>query len=299
MKMRHALAAALLLVGCDEPQTPEPQTPQEMYERVKQLLQPNVEHDASDYAEAMVWLRKAAEGGLVQAQTDLGGIYLEGGKEGIRANGQEAYRWFSQAAAQGSKEALYYMGLILQRGMDMPKDADKALEHWREAAAAGVAEAQFALGMTLAVTQENTREGVEWITKAAGASAPKLAAQAACALGNIYATGRPGLPRNMAEAARWYELAAQGGDAAAQLVYAIMLLEGNPVPQDTTQGMSYLRLSAGQDNPQAIALLINLLRNGGGGEQAEQEAEAWATRLETLRTPSPAPAATEAQSAHS
>lgn len=298
MKMRHALAAALLLVGCDEPQTPEPQTPQEMYERVKLLLQPNVEHDASDYAEAMVWLRKAAEAGLVQAQTDLGGIYLEGGKEGIRANGREAYQWFSQAAAQGSKEALYYMGLILQRGMDMPKDEAKALEHWRAAAEAGVAEAQFSLGMALVVVQGKAREGVEWITKAAAAPVPKLAAAAASALGNIYATGREGVPQDMAEAARWYELSARGGDAAAQLVYAIMLLKGSPVPQDTAQGMSFLRLSAGQDYPQAIALLINLLRNSSDDAAAEQEAEAWAARLETLRSSTHQPP-TAAQSAHS
>lgn len=93
----------------------------------------------------------------------------------------------------------------------------------------------------------------------------------------------------MPEAARWYELAALGGDAAAQLVYGIMLLQGTPVPQDTAQGMRFLRLAAGQDNAQAIALLVNMLRLEG----AEDEATAWAERLKAI-----SPATSAEQSAH-
>lgn len=271
-------AVAALLVGCGEKKTPEePQTTQEMYERVQELLKPNVEHDASDFSQAMEWLHKAAEGGLLQAQTDLGGIYLEGGKAGIKPDGKKAYHWFSQAAEQGSKAALYYMGLILQRGMDMPQDTPKALEYWRMAAEGGVAEAQFALGVAL--SNDKASEAVQWLIKAAESPIPKLSAQAACALGNLYATGRENVPRDMAESARWYKIAANAGDAASQLVIAIMMLQEN----NTEQGMYYLRLSAGQDNPQAIGLLINILRNRNGSEQAEQEANAWAERLETLR----------------
>lgn len=278
------LLTCCILAACEKKEAVlAPESPQEMYARVQQLLQPNIEHDASDFEQAMVWLRRAAEAGWLQAQTDLGGIYLEGGKDGVKADGKEAYYWFAKAAEQGSKESLYYMGLILYRGLNMPKDEAAAIERWKQAADAGVAEAQFRLGIELAQRETGIREGIRWLVKAVEAPAPKLAAQAASALGNIYATGKHGIPRDMAEAARWYALAAQGGDPAAQLVYAIMLLKGDPIEQNTQQGMRLLRLSAGQDYPQAIALLINLLRNGENAKEQEQEASAWAERLETLR----------------
>lgn len=279
-----ALAGVALLSGCGrEEARREPQTPQEMYDEVKRLLQPNAQHDASEFAQAMVWLRRAAEGGLLQAQTDLGGIYLQGGKDGVKPDGREAYRWFSAAAEQGSRESLYYLGYILHRGMDMPRDEVRALEYWRRAGEAGVAEAQIALGRELTQRPESAPEGVQWLIRAAGSKVPKVAAQAAGALGHIYATGKCGVQPDMAEAARWYGLSARGGEASAQLVYAIMLLQGDPLPQDTKQGMVFLRLSAGQDNPQAIALLVNLLRNGQAAPTAEGEAEAWMARLEKLR----------------
>lgn len=282
-------AALCLLAACERAEDKrEPQTPQEMYEYVHMLLKPNVEHDASDFEQAMLWLHKAAEGGLLQAQTDLGGIYLEGGKNGVQADGKQAFYWFSKAAAQGSKAALYYQGLILHRGMHMPKDEAKACELWQQAAEAGVGEAQYMLGLTLAQQAATVQQGVGWLMRAVQAPAPKLAAQAACALGNIYAAGKQGMARDMAEAARWYEMAARGGDAAAQLVYAILLLQGDTVAKDETKGMSYLRLAAGQDNPQAIALLVNMLRNMPGADKHEEEAQAWAERLEKLRKKAPA-----------
>lgn len=279
-----------VMAGCGEQTKTEPRTPEEMYARVRELLQPNVEHDASEFEEAMLWLRRAAEGGLLKAQTDLGGIYLEGGKGGVQPDGREALRWFTAAAEQGSLEAQYYRGLILSRGMDVPADQAQAEQCWRLAAEGGVAEAQCALGLALlAQAGADAQEAVGWLTRAAGSKVPQVAARAACALGNIYAKGRPGVPRNMPEAARWYELAALGGDAAAQLVYGIMLLQGTPVPQDTAQGMRFLRLAAGQDNAQAIALLVNMLRLEG----AEDEAAAWADRLKAI-----SPATSAEQSAH-
>ena len=87
----------------------------------------------------------------------------------------------------------------------------------------------------------------------------------------------------MQKAAEWYARSARGGNSRAQLVYAIMLLSGDPIEADPQKGMAMLRLSAGQDNPQAIALLINLLRNSDDAEANEEEAAAWATRLESLR----------------
>lgn len=285
-KCSPAVLALLVLTACEQKDTPpEPRTPEEMYAHVQYLLKPHVEGEQSDFAGAMQWLRKAAEAGHLQAQTDLGGIYLQGGK-GVAPNPQEAFRWFSKAAEQGSNEARVYLGSMLSTGQGCTKDVPQAKEHLRQAAAANLPEAQYRLAMLM--LQENAPadypESLDLLARAAAGKSLHTAALAARALGNIYAKGNAGVQADMHTAANWYKQAARGGDARSQLVYAIMLLDGQWVPKDEQQGMAMLRLAAGQDYPQAIALLINLLRNAPNAADYEAEAAAWASRLDSLRS---------------
>lgn len=276
------LILSAALSACGDAERAEPSSPEEMYARAQALIKPNVTGDKSDFTGALQWLNRAAEGGLLKAQLDLGGIYLEGGK-GVPADPGKAFEWFRRAAAQGSAEAEFYLGHILYNGLGRPADKTAAVSHWRKAAESGIGEAQYRLAHLLLAEAETQSEGLELLLRAASATAPKLAAQAACDLGNIYAKGQAGQVVDMPKAAEWYARAARGGNSRAQLVYAIMLLSGEPIPADPQKGMSMLRLAAGQDNPQAIALLINLLRNGEDAATHEEEAAAWASRLERLR----------------
>lgn len=284
-KYFRALAPLILSVAfsaCGDAEKAAPSTPEAMYARAQELLKPNVEGDASDFAGALQWLTRAAEGGWRQAQLDLGGVYLEGGK-GVTADPVQAFDWFTRAAAQGSAEAEFYLGHILYNGLGRAADKPAAMAHWRKAADAGIGEAQYRLAHLLLQDSATVAEGLQLLQRAAVAPAPKLASQAACDLGNICAKGQHGVAVDMQKAAEWYARAARGGNSRAQLVYAIMLLSGDPIEADPQKGMAMLRLSAGQDNPQAIALLINLLRNSDDAEANEEEAAAWATRLESLR----------------
>ncbi len=276
-------ACAIICASCDrQEKAPEPSTPEEMYAHVQALLKPNVKGASSDFAGAMQWLLKAAEAGHLQAQTDLGGIYLQGGK-GVEANPQEAFRWFSKAAEQGSKEAMVYLGNMLYTGQGCAQDIPKALEYLRTAAVSGLPDAQYRFALILLKQGKDNAQAVEWLRRAAAGNNLHTAALAAGMLGNIYARGYAGVVQDMQQAASWYKQAARGGDARSQLVYALMLLSGESVPKDTEQGMAMLRMSAGQDYPQAIALLINLLRNAPDAADKEPEAAAWAERLESLR----------------
>ncbi len=284
-KYFRALAPLIISVAfsaCGDAEKAAPSTPEAMYARAQELLKPNVAGDASDFAGAMQWLTRAAEGGWLQAQLDLAGVYLEGGK-GVNADPVKAFDWFTRAAAQGSAEAEFYLGHILYNGLGRAADKPAAMAHWRKAADAGIGEAQYRLAHLMLQDSATVAEGLQLLQKAAAAPAPKLAAQAACDLGNICAKGQHGVAVDMQKAAEWYARSARAGNSRAQLVYAIMLLSGDPVEADPQQGMAMLRLSAGQDNPQAIALLINLLRNSDDAEANEEEAAAWATRLESLR----------------
>lgn len=285
MRMRLCTALCLcLLVSCDpeQPTAAEPETPQAMYDRARALMQPNAEHDASDAEGAMTWLRRAAEGGLLQAQTVLAGIYLSGSRDGkVKPDSAEAFRWFTAAAEQGSKEAHLFLGMLCYDGKGTAKDEIAAVAHWRVAAEADIAEAQFRLGRVLARRPDSSKEGVDLLRRAVREGQRGGVSQAATALGAIYMKGI-NVPADATEAAKWYELGATGGDPLAQLVFSQMLMLGDPIPRDEQRGMAMLRMAAGQDYPQAIALLINLLRNAPDAAAHEQEAEAWSKRLEKL-----------------
>lgn len=277
------LLLPFLFFACDEQkQEQEPRTPQEMYAKAQALLKPNVQGQQSDFAGALQWTRKAAEGGLLQAQTDLGGLYLNGGK-GVATDYAEAYRWFAKAAEQGSMQAEVFVGMLLYDGQGVPQNRPAALQHWRKAADAGIADAQFRLGRVLVQRTETVQEGIALLEKAAREGQSGGIPQAATTLGNLYFRGANGAPQNSPLAAAWYAKGAAAGDPLAQWVYAEMLLEGNPVPKDEQRGLAMLRMAAGQDFIPAIGRLINTLRNAPDAAEHEQEAEAWNRRLTELQ----------------
>lgn len=281
-RVTAAVVLSAAFPACGDAGKAAPSTPEQMYAHAQALLKPNAEGEQSDFEGAMEWLTRAAEAGWQQARLDLGGIYLQGGR-GVKADPNKAFDWFSQAAQAGSVEAEFYLGHILYNGLGRTADKAAAVLHWRKAAAAGIGEAQYRLAHLLLQDSATQAEALDLLHKVAAGNVPKLAAQAACDLGNIYAKGSYGVALDMHKAADWYARAARGGNSRAQLVYAIMLLSGDSVPVDPQQGMSMLRLAAGQDNPQAIGLLINLLRNAENAAENEEEAAAWSARLETLR----------------
>jgi hypothetical protein len=80
-------------------------------------------------------IRIAAEQGRVTAQTLLGLQFLEGGsadKLGT-VDYQQAYRWLSAAAEQGSPRAQVNLGVMYQQGLGRSRDINRAL-YWFEKA---------------------------------------------------------------------------------------------------------------------------------------------------------------------
>ncbi len=292
-RLPFLLLLPLLLTSCkdgDAADTSSTLTPQEMYEKGRALLKPNVEQNASDFAQALAWTRQAAEHGWKQAQTDLGGLYMYGGK-GVNVDGTEALKWFTRATEQGSKEAEFYIGELYYKAIGGVKgDNAEAIKHWRIAAEAGIAEAQQRLGYLLAQHEQSFAEGLAWLKKAATEGQARGKAEAARNLGNIYASGKAGVTANMREAAHWFSIAAEGGDARAQHVYALMLLAGDPVGKDEKAGMFMLRRAASQNYLPAMAEFIRRLRNSPHATEEElREAEAWSERLDALLSKQKAP----------
>ncbi|MDR0458212.1 MAG: sel1 repeat family protein [Burkholderiaceae bacterium] len=80
-----------------------------------------------DSYQALVWMRKAAERGNLQAQKALGGFYLFGLEE-MGPDPQEAEKWLLMAIGQGDKESKK----LLEQARAAKKSDQKAFDaYWR------------------------------------------------------------------------------------------------------------------------------------------------------------------------
>ena len=124
--------------------------------------------------------KKAAEGGDVQAQIDLGGMYYSG--KGVERDYKQAVEWFRKVAEQGSAEAQNRMGNMYGRGHGVKQDYKQAAEWYRKAAEQGHAWGQCNLGSMYEYgigTQPNRVKAIEWYKKAAAQDNDKKAKEQA------------------------------------------------------------------------------------------------------------------------
>lgn len=81
-------------------------------------------------------------------------------------------------------------------------------------------------------------------------------------LGVMYATGEWSGPKDLSEAARWYRLASENGNAESQYNLGFMLLLGEGTSKDTAEGLLWLERAASQGEFLAYRLLADCYGNG-------------------------------------
>jgi len=77
-------------------------------------------------------------------------------------------------------------------------------------------------------------------------------------LGLLYYRGSKDVPRNEAEAAKWFRVAAEHGDATAQFNLGVMYERGSGVTKDPVEAARLYGLAAAQGYPDAAAALARL-----------------------------------------
>ncbi len=103
---------------------------------------------AESAAEALTWLRAAAEQRSTEAQRLAATAFAEG--RGTARNPAEALRWYRSAADAGDAHAQYEAAILLSSSPDIPGDDREALKWLRRAAAQGHAAAKSKLAELLA-----------------------------------------------------------------------------------------------------------------------------------------------------
>jgi TPR repeat protein len=106
-----------------------------------------------DYAQAVLWYRKAADQGQREGEFGLGSRYLLG--QGVVQDLGEARRWLTPAANQGHPYAQFLLAKMFEEGRGGPADVASARKYYELAAGFGIAEAQYRLARLLALDRDH------------------------------------------------------------------------------------------------------------------------------------------------
>ncbi|HJW40045.1 MAG TPA: tetratricopeptide repeat protein [Rhizomicrobium sp.] len=169
-------------------------------------------------SEAAVWVEAAAACGIAEAQVRLGRMLLEG--KGVSRDARAAFACF--LAAGGDAEALNMVGRCYENGWGVAQNFAEAVRHYRLAAEAGLAWAQYNLGHLLL-----DGNGVARDRDAAFRCYALAAAQDHERAMNLLARCHEegwGTPRDSQAARAWYHRSAEAGYFRGAYNYATILL---------------------------------------------------------------------------
>lgn len=153
-----------------------------------------------------------AKAGDPSSEFAVGRAYAKG--EGVPQDYAQAVLWFRKAAEQGDVKAEYALGVSYYKGLGVPQDKSEGISWFRKAADQGDAKAQYALGYHyqhyFGVGEDHAQSEL-WYRKAA----EQGFAKAEYELGDMYYKG-DGVPQDESLAEMWTQKAADQGDADAQ-----------------------------------------------------------------------------------
>lgn len=283
--------------------------------------------------QALDWYDKAARNGSAAAQCVLGTHLVEG--VGLGRDVLQGLHWYLRAVEQGHAPAKTALHALLQQdsaglalaalrqaaeagdaacqnllAQHCAKSVDgsmtEALRWWQAAAAQGHAPAQCDLGLQWLMGRHVARDvdqALQWL----GRAAEQDDARALWNLGSLYASGAPGLEKNLiqafeychraanlafvpaqatlgvlyarmgehARALHWWTLAADNGDAEAQFNLATVLLGGTDGKPDAERAFQWFHAAACQGLAPAQAKLGILYATGQGVALDAIEAHKW------------------------
>lgn len=110
----------------------------------------------------------------------------------------------------------------------------------------------------------------------AGLARDKVAAQVM--MGTIYRYGLAGQEVDNAEALKWFQKAAEGGNPMAQVIVYTIYSSGDGGPLDNDRANLWLTKAAEQGDARAQTILGTNYRSGSGVERNDEEASRWFRR---------------------
>ncbi|MCV0424212.1 MAG: SEL1-like repeat protein [Roseibium sp.] len=190
----------------------------------EKLITSSDENPQPDSISAIGVYQVAANQGNPDAFLRLGDLYLDG--DLVTADPEKAFSFFEQAAELGSETAAVNIGLMMIDGNG---------------------------------TSHDINGGIALLSEAAGNGNGR----ALMALGNIYRTGSAeGVDIDAARSFDYYKRAADGGNIAASLITARMMIDGEGTPATPKRGYEIAHQLAEANDPSALLLMGDIHLTG-------------------------------------
>ncbi|MDG2395542.1 tetratricopeptide repeat protein [Candidatus Thioglobus sp.] len=204
---------------------------------------------------AFYWYTQVAEQGFASAQFNVANGYYHG--IGTNKDLKQALSWYAKAAEQDFVAAQYNLAVMYRRGEGSEIDNKEAFRWYERAAQLGYGIAQLTLAKLyekgVGIEKSDTLAQT-WYLRAAN----QLDPEAQFYLAEFYQQRH-----NYIQAASYYRKASDQDYIPAQYAFAISLLEGKGVIQDTDKAQQLLLKTAQVGSAKAQFQLGKLLRNKG------------------------------------
>lgn len=251
------------------------------YQYAKSIL--NAKNSTGDEQEAVIYLMKAADGGIPQAQCDLGLLYYQG--RFVTRDQANAAKWFTQAAVSGWSPAQWNLALCLIDGSGVERDYDQALYWLGEATAKGYAKQfgsmcadsekgwkdkpfmTYLTGMSLYFSETKDINGAYAAFKKIRKEAVEARTMMSVCLANKNYK-KPNPKKAVSELTR----AAGNGNPVAQFYLATLYEAGNGTDKNTDKALELYQTSASGGYAVAQCYMGNLFYEGRIVSQSYMEA---------------------------
>jgi uncharacterized protein len=282
------LLATAALAGPAKAQTTPPRPaatqvkPQEKAEAKKPELKPDPAKAAQDIKDALKLLDQKAYAAAIKSFSDGfalgdpdGAFYLGRMVElgvGVQANFDKAHALYLAAADKGSAKAMNRLGLMAWRGEHMLQDYKAAAELICKGAEKGDADALFNCAGLYAEgrgVDKDLAKAVSYYERAAGAGH----IGALNALGFAY-KGGVGVAADPAKARDDFEKAANKGNPVGLYELGLAYENGAPPPRDLSKAHLYFNLAAARRHPAASAALQRVSADMSAEDVAKAQAAA-------------------------
>jgi hypothetical protein len=220
---------------------------------------------SSDKVEAVGWYRRAARQKDASAMFNLGTAYYNG--DGVSIDDVASFAWFLLAQDFGSlpavdavkrmtdeagnrqANAFEKIGDMYQKGDDLPKSYNDAVNWYRKAAESGEAGVQIKLANLLLHDTTGTANYDE-VHRLCEKAAKQNSPPGAYCMGKLYQQGL-GVERDLPKAAAWFSEASKMGLADAALRLGEMYWKGEGLKQDKISAYEFIYLASVAGVPEA------------------------------------------------
>ena len=254
----------------------------------------NGEGVEQDDKAALGWLKKAADAGEALAMAVLGELY-ETGRPGVAKDEAAAVEWYKQSMEKGHPQATLALADMYIDGRGVEKSEREGARLVRRAADGKFPLAMVRLGDLYAegigVLKDQT-QALRWYGEAVETEEDtKIGTAARCTLALHYKGGKV-ITRDLAQAARWFEQAAQEGCPTSMMNLADMHAKGEGRPKNDAKAREwqakareiYLKY-AEQGTTSAMSDVARMYSEGLGGPKDETKAREWFHKASNAGSP--------------